>query len=438
MLKKVKREKSIRKKMISMALLPILVLSLFIISIGMILLYRLYTQSIRNELTATTNVVLDCLNLTVRGDYSYESGMLLKGNLNITDSTMLYRVQEEAQIDVSIFWQDVRILSTVSNKYGVSAVGTRADREVAEAVLEKGECYYSTHLDINGASYIGYYMPMKNSDGSIVGMIFAGKKKGIVYQGIKEVMLWFLGFSVAASVLALILSSVYSNRMISDINVINKFLEKISEGDLTVSLDQRITSRKDELGRIGEYASGMRRDLKKLIERDPLTALYNRRSCNNKLKALEEAHSEYVIVMCDIDWFKKINDTYGHDAGDYILVTLSKLIVENVRDCGFASRWGGEEFLLVYQSDHETAIQKVRQIQQSIREHEFYYEGNTLRVTMTFGVGAKDSAATYEQRISMADESLYVGKNNGRNQIVDGETVIDSGFAQDEARKGEK
>lgn len=427
MLNKIKKEKSIRKKMISMALLPILVLSLFIICIGMFLLYRLYTQSIRNELTATTNVVLDCLNLTVRGDYAYESGMLLKGNLNITDSTMLYRVQEKAQIDISIFWQDTRILSTVSNEYGVSAVGTRVGGEVAEAVLEKGECYYSTNLDINGASYIGYYMPIKNSDGSIVGMIFAGKKKDIVYQGIRDVMLWFLGFSVAASVLALILSSVYSNRMISDINVINKFLKKISEGDLTISLDQRIACRNDELGRIGVYAAGMRRDLKKLIERDPLTSLYNRRSCNNKLRVLEEAHSEYVIVMCDIDWFKKINDTYGHDAGDYVLVTLSELIVENVRNCGFASRWGGEEFLLVYQLSHDAAIEKVRQIQQSVREYDFHYEGKALKVTMTFGVEAKNSSAPYEQRISMADGSLYVGKNSGRNQIVDGETVINNG-----------
>ena len=143
MCKKVEKDKSIRTRMIGMALLPILVLSLLIIFIGMALLYRLYTQSIRNELTATTNVVLDCLNLTVRGDYAYESGMLLKGDLNITDSTMLYRVQEKAQIDISIFWQDTRILSTVSNEYGVSAVGTRAGREAVEAVLERGECYKS-------------------------------------------------------------------------------------------------------------------------------------------------------------------------------------------------------------------------------------------------------------------------------------------------------
>lgn len=420
MFKNKKKDKSIRTRLAAIVLLPILVLSLMIIFMGMILLYQFYTRSIRNELTATTNIVLDCLNLTVRGDYAYESGMLLKGDLNITDSTMLYRVKEKSQIDITIFWQDTRILSTVSNQYGVSAVGTSASQDVIEAVLERGECYYSTNLDINGISYIGYYMPIENIDHSVVGMIFAGKRKDVVYQGIRTVLLCFLLFSGVVSVLAVVISSMYSNRMVSDIDIINKFLKTISEGDLTVNLDKRIAGRNDELGRIGEYASRMRKELKNLIERDPLTSLYNRRSCNNKLKVLESEKSEYTIVMCDIDWFKKINDTYGHDAGDYVLVTISNLIGENVKDCGFASRWGGEEFLLVYRLSHDAALQKVRQIQQKVREYDFTYEGKTIKVTMTFGVEADESAASYEQRIRIADGNLYVGKNSGRNQIIDG------------------
>lgn len=419
MIKDKKKEKSIRTKLIAMVLLPIVILSLMIISIGMALLYHFYTQSVRNELTATTNIVLDCLNLTVRGDYAYESGMLMKGDLNITDSTMLYRVKEKSQIDITIFWQDTRILSTVSNRYGVSAVGTKASGDVVEAVLERGECYYSTSLDVNGVPYIGYYMPVENTDHTIVGMIFAGKQKDVVYQGIRTVLLWFLAFSGAAGIVAAIISSVYSNRMVSDISIINKFLKTISEGDLTVNLDKRIAGRNDELGMIGEYASRMRTDLKKLIERDPLTSLYNRRSCNNKLKALENGKSEFTIIMCDIDWFKKINDTYGHDAGDYVLVTLSDLIRENVKDCGFASRWGGEEFLLVYQLSHEAAIQKVQQIQERVREYDFTYEDKIIKVTMTFGAEADDSTRPYEQRILTADGNLYVGKKNGRDQIVD-------------------
>lgn len=419
MFKNRKKEKSIRSRLTVMVLVPILALGLMIISIGMVLLYRFYTQSVRNELTAVSNIVLDCLNLTVKGDYAYESGMLLKGDLNITDSTMLYRIKETSQIDITIFWQDTRILSTVSDQHGVSAVGTRAGREVIEAVLERGDCYYSTHLDINGVPYIGYYTPIKNNDNTVVGMIFAGKRKDLVYQKIREVLLWFLAFSGASGILAVVISGIYSKRMVSDIGVINGFLKTISEGDLTVKLDHKIAGRNDELGRMGKYASRMGRELKNLIERDPLTSLYNRRSCNNQLKALESEKAEYTIVMCDIDWFKKINDTYGHDAGDYVLVTLSNLIVENIKDCGFASRWGGEEFLLVFQLGYDAAMQKVRQIQQRVREYDFTYEKHAIKITMTFGVGSNDGSAPYEQRILTADGNLYVGKNNGRDQIVD-------------------
>lgn len=414
-----KKEKSIRTKLITMVLLPILILALMIISIGMILLYQFYTKSVRNELTAATNTVLDCLNLTVKGDYAYESGMLIKGDLNITDSTMLYRIKDKSQIDITIFWEDTRILSTVEDASGVSAVGTKANKEVVEAVLERGECYYSTNLDISGVPYIGYYMPIENVDHTVVGMIFAGKSKDLVYREIRTVLLWFLAFSGIAGILAAVFSSIYANRMVADINIINKFIKTIAEGDLTANLDKRIAGRNDELGRIGEYASRMRKDLKKLIERDPLTTLYNRRSCNNKLKVLESEKSQYTIVMCDIDWFKKINDAYGHDAGDYVLVTLSELIWANVRGCGFASRWGGEEFLLVYQLEYEAAMEKVRQIQQEVRAYDFTYEGKTIKVTMSFGVEMEDASMPYEQRILIADENLYIAKNNGRDRIVD-------------------
>lgn len=419
-----KEEKSIRTRLLFMVLLPIILLGLMVVFMGMTLLYQFYSKGIQDELTSTTNIMLDCLDMTVRGDYSYESGMLLKGELNITDSTMLYRVKEKTGIDTTIFWNDMRIMTTVENRYGVSAVGTKAGPDVVKTVLEQGENYYSNKIDINGTPYIGYYMPIKNDDNTVVGMIFAGKNRNLVYWQVITVLLWFFVFFVIACVIAVVVSSLYSKHMVSDIGVINRFLKTISEGDLTVTLDEKIAERKDELGKIGAYASKMRYDLQNVIEMDPLTKLYNRRSCNNKLKALESDKSEYTIVMCDIDWFKKINDNHGHDAGDYVLVTISQLICDDIKDYGFASRWGGEEFLLVYQTGYDTAMKNVRQIQQKIREYNFEYNGKKIKVTMTFGLDADDIFSSYEERIRKADINLYIGKNNGRDQIVGGKENI--------------
>lgn len=413
-----KSRKSIKNKILMVVIPPILILSVLIISIGMILLYKSYVQSIQDELSSTTNILMDCLELTVRGDYSFEDDMLIKGDLNITDSTMLYRVKEKSQIDTTIFWKDTRILTTVEDKYGISAVGTKANADVIDAVLGKGDTYFSDDLDVNGVAYVGYYAPLENSGHTVVGMVFAGKQRSLVYKKAFSILLWFVIFSVFALVTATLLTRLFSNQLIFDINMINRFLRTISEGDLSATLDERIVIRKDEIGTIGLYASKMRADLKKMIEMDPLTSLFNRRSCNNKLNAMEKDGDEFSIVMCDIDWFKKINDSYGHDAGDYVLVTISSLISENVGECGFASRWGGEEFLLIYTLDSAMTKEKVEQLQKNIREYDFQYEEQKIKITMTFGIEAEESDKPYEERIKMADSKLYIGKNNGRNQIV--------------------
>lgn len=136
------------------------------------------------------------------------------------------------------------------------------------------------------------------------------------------------------------------------------------------------------------------------------------------LQSMVQKAQMHCVVMCDIDFFKKVNDTYGHAAGDYVLREVSALIKKNVHGCGFASRWGGEEFLLVYMLGFRDTVEKTKQLQQSILEHEFVYEGTKMNITMTFGVADGTGDAHYEKVIQRADELLYVGKNNGRNQVV--------------------
>jgi len=409
---------SIRKKLLPIVILPIVLLSCLITFIGVSLFYSFYTQSIYNELVSTTDTLLDCMNFTIKGDYKYENEMLLKGNLNITDSTMLLRIKEQSQIDTTIFWGDLRIMTTLEDENGVSAVGTRADSEIADAVLKEGKELSLKNAKINGRTYIAYYVPLKNINGEIVGMIFAGKQKDLVYEKIMQVVVWFAFFSVLIIIISIIMIWNFTSYMILDINDLNQFLRAISEGDLRAELGGRIANRNDEIGSIGVYALKMRDNLKTLIEKDSLTGLYNRRSCHNRLDAIVQKKEEYTIVMCDIDFFKKVNDTYGHNAGDYVLTEISALIKKGVADCGFASRWGGEEFLLVYKLGLEDTVRKVAQLRQDILDHDFCYEGVKMHITMTFGVARGAYDMHCEKVIQNADEKLYVGKNSGRNKVV--------------------
>ena len=419
---------SIRKKLLPIVIFPIILLSCLITVTGVTLFYGFYTQSIRNELVSTTDTLLDCLNFAISGDYRYENEMLLKGDLNITDSTMLLRIKEQSQIDTTFFWDDLRIMTTIEDEYGVSAVGTKAGNEVKKVVLKQGQRYFSKDLTINGDMYIGYYVPLKNTDGEVVGMIFAGKQKDLVYEKITEVIMWFAVFSVIMIVVSIIITLKFSSSMIADINSINRFLKAISEGNLRSTLGNRVVNRNDEIGSIGLYALKMRDNLQKLIERDALTELYNRRSGHTMLSAISQKNELYCVVMCDIDFFKKVNDTYGHDAGDYVLQQVSRLIKMNVSDYGFASRWGGEEFLLVTRGSKEDCLARLNEIRNRIINLRIRYSNTTIKVTMTFGfvdcmeilehTELINPSVNIDALVQIADSRLYYGKENGKNTIV--------------------
>lgn len=155
---------------------------------------------------------------------------------------------------------------------------------------------------------------------------------------------------------------------------------------------------------------------------DVLTGLLNRRSMDSHLDNIfieyyreEEAFS---IIMCDIDHFKNVNDTYGHDAGDYVLKEACQVISSEVRDKDLVGRWGGEEFLIVLFANKLAAAKLAERIRAQIEAHQFSYKNQTLRVTMTFGVSAYHAGSDVDSLIKSADKKLYRGKENGRNQVV--------------------
>ncbi len=155
---------------------------------------------------------------------------------------------------------------------------------------------------------------------------------------------------------------------------------------------------------------------------DPLTKLFNRRTMEAALeKALEEARKTgelFSIVMSDIDFFKKINDTYGHDCGDVALVGVAEILKACVRDGDTVCRWGGEEFLLLLKGNRNVAITVAERIRTRIENNIVEYEGAQIRFTMTLGISSYAPGYSLENLLVQADENLYYGKEHGRNQVV--------------------
>ena len=124
--------------------------------------------------------------------------------------------------------------------------------------------------------------------------------------------------------------------------------------------------------------------------------------------------------MFDIDNFKKINDTYGHQFGDEVLVQVSKIILSSLRNTDFSFRYGGEEILAVLtNSSSEQALIPIERIRIKIENYPFKFDGQDIKVTISAGISStKEEISSAEQLTKTADEALYKAKHSGKNKVI--------------------
>lgn len=167
------------------------------------------------------------------------------------------------------------------------------------------------------------------------------------------------------------------------------------------------------------YTVKLENKVKKESETDKLTNIANRKGLSNYYDKLGDQKGNYVVAIFDIDNFKKFNDKNGHLCGDYVLKEIARIASENSKD-DFVSRWGGEEFVIISKKDEniEDTFKKIDRIRESIEKYEFKYNNKSLKSTITIGVAEYNSEESLDDWITKADEKLYFGKHNGKNQMV--------------------
>lgn len=186
-----------------------------------------------------------------------------------------------------------------------------------------------------------------------------------------------------------------------------------------------LKDKKDDL--IGELLT-LKETLEVYANRDSLTALLNRRGMNECIETeksrFERNRLPFVLIMSDIDHFKNINDTYGHDVGDKVLVEISRILKQSLRRQDYLSRWGGEEFLiLLSETDLEGGLAVTEKFRKEVEAKEFVVGDIKFSVTMSFGLSVyQDEGLDIEHCIKQADEYLYRAKEAGRNRVFSGQT----------------
>jgi len=149
---------------------------------------------------------------------------------------------------------------------------------------------------------------------------------------------------------------------------------------------------------------------------DSLTGAYKKHYFNLQLEKLLKNKEEGVLVVLDLDNFKNVNDTYGHQVGDDVLKEFVELIQKNIRSDDVFARWGGEEFLLLLQHTNiENALKKIESLRLFIDEHDFKHIGH---LTASFGVAWKEENDDMHSLIQRADKALYEAKDSGKNCVV--------------------
>jgi diguanylate cyclase len=165
----------------------------------------------------------------------------------------------------------------------------------------------------------------------------------------------------------------------------------------------------------------------KLLEmnlRDALTGVYNRRFLEMRLRDEFERHVRYSrkfsIIMFDIDFFKKVNDTYGHQCGDFIITSVSGKVASIIRKTDFLARYGGEEFCCILpETDVASAAILAERFRTAIAGMNNIYLDSEIRVTISLGVSEiREEISTPEALLQKADKALYMAKDTGRNRVV--------------------
>jgi diguanylate cyclase (GGDEF)-like protein len=197
-----------------------------------------------------------------------------------------------------------------------------------------------------------------------------------------------------------------------------------------LDLARRHAKAQRRLEKISKISDGFQSQLKELnqtLQRasltDTLTGIANRRAMLERLKAeanrYQRGGKPFSVLMLDLDHFKRINDTHGHEAGDLVIVAVAQTLEQNLRSFDFCARWGGEEFLvLLTETNLKTAQGVSEKLRAAVAANEVEYQGERIPISFSGGIAVHPAGGNVNDTLRDADRALYEAKSQGRNRVI--------------------
>lgn len=421
-----KKRTKLRTSMLRATLLPVLIFGICIIICSISQTEKTIYQEVESSLESVAQMTMYLYEETYPGEYAYDSASktLYKGGKKVEGALKFFEHYKECSgTDITIFYKDLRVITTIKDENKQPIVGTRINSVIKKEVYDSQQAHFYTKSTIGKENYFSYYCPLFDENDECVGMVFAGKASDYVNGIVWKSILPILTLVLLAMILLVFVIWNYADRLNRAFRQLQRFLGNVEEGDFTVELSESLTKRRDEIGQMAGTAVRMQQSLRDLVQRDSLTGLYNRHYGEIWMKQVKDEAKNtgepFSIAIADIDFFKKFNDRYGHDCGDMVLRKVSDLLQTQVGRQGYVSRWGGEEFLIIFKSfTLEESVNFVKQLMEKLHRTELRYHNDCFHVTLTIGVAAGDCERSIESMVKGADCALYEGKRNGRDQVV--------------------
>lgn len=405
-------------------ILPVFFIGIVMAGISYILTKKNVYYEIRSGMENEAYTLANTYDVMYPGYYELvkaENLMALKKGEHYLTNDFIDNIKEDTGLEITIFYNDIRMITTLySNNKRI--IGSKMNSAIKKDVLDNGYSKFYDDVRIEEERFFAYYLPVHNGSENIIGAICILKPANQIHSKFAKQVIPLIAMIIAGVVIITYLNYLYFGKLNKNFKHIRNFLGEVTGGNLKAEMNREALAREDEIGDVAKASVNMQRSLRNLIVKDSLTDLYNRRYCNQNLKNLSEQYIKtgepYTLAIADIDFFKKVNDTYGHTAGDEVLVSVAQIMKKSMAGKGFAARWGGEEFLLVYTGcDMETTLTYLEMLVEAIREMRVEYDDKAIKITISIGV-ATGNGDSVDKVLCTADNRLYHAKKEGRDRVV--------------------
>ena len=423
-MEKTTKRKSLMGTFNYIIILPVFFIGIVMAGISYILIKKNVYYEIRSGMENEAYTLANTYDVMYPGYYELvkaENLMALKKGEHYLTNDFIDNIKEDTGLEITIFYSDIRMITTLHSD-NKRIIGTKMNSAIKKDVLDNGYTMFYDDVRIEEERFFAYYLPVHNGSENIIGAICILKPADQIHSKFAKQVIPLIAMIIAGVVIITYLNYLYFGKLNKNFKHIRNFLGDVTGGNLKAEMNREALAREDEIGDVAKASVNMQRSLRNLIVKDSLTDLYNRRYCNQNLKNISEQYIKtgepYTLAIADIDFFKKVNDTYGHIAGDEVLVSVAQIMKKSMAGKGFAARWGGEEFLLVYTGcDMETTLTYLEMLVEAIREMRVEYDDKAIKITISIGV-ATGNGDSVDKVLCTADDRLYHAKKEGRDRVV--------------------